>query len=658
MNKENWETLNQKYLISKINQIKSLLEKYVSDKSESIENVIPSQDVKWHFKERLSAFEQLSRFFGLSEFEKSILLLCAGVELDPEMSILCKKAQGLDISYPTFGLALKVLQEPHWSALSPVSPLRQFRLIDLYGHQQLSLTKTPLYIEEKILHYLTGVYYLEKQLQGIVRPVKLDELVIDSHKSIVKRIVDLIKNTPKGTKLPVICLKGEDKKSKMSIARVVCNEIGLHLWEMSVDSILLKPEFLDNFISLWKRESVLLGTGLYIALDSAPDDSSLHTGKLMVNHLAESLTGPIFLGVEETSLKNQDFVLIDVHKPTKHEQYKIWESHLEKISRNHGHEDTISQIVSQYDFDIPTIQSAMQNISFMNYNETDDLENQILHACRMASRKQVKDLLQRIIPKARLEDLILSEKQKQILFEIIIHVRQKNMVYEKWGFEDKSGTRGLGITALFEGESGTGKTMAAEVLANELNLDLLRVDLSMVVSKYIGETEKNLRNVFDSAQNGGSILFFDEADALFGKRTEVRDSHDRYANIEVGYLLQKMEEYRGLAILATNMKNSIDTAFLRRIRFIVSFPFPDEKSRGLIWNRIFPASTPTDKLDISKLARLNIAGGNIRNIALNATFLAAHENIPVNMSHMKKAAMREYEKMERSLTGAEIGDWN
>src|SRR5438067_12270006 len=173
------------------------------------------------------------------------------------------------------------------------------------------------------------------------------------------------------------------------------------------------------------------------------------------------------------------------------------------------------------------------------------------------------------------------------------HVRERAVVYGEWGFADR-GAGGLGISGLFAGPSGTGKTMAAEVLANELRLDLYRIDLSQIVSKYIGETEKNLRRVFDAAEEAGAILLFDEADALFDKRSEVKDSHDRYANIEVSYLLQRMEAYRGLAILTTNMKHALDPAFLRRIRFIVQFPFPDARQRAEVWRRIFPAQTPTD----------------------------------------------------------------
>ena len=209
--------------------------------------------------------------------------------------------------------------------------------------------------------------------------------------------------------------------------------------------------------------------------------------------------------------------------------------------------------------------------------------------------------------------------------------------------------RGLGISALFAGDSGTGKTMAAEVIANDLRLNLYRIDLSAVVSKYIGETEKNLRRLFDAADDGGAILFFDEADALFGKRSEVKDSHDRYANIEVNYLLQRLESYHGLAILATNMKSSLDTAFVRRLRFIVNFNFPGIAERRRIWESVFPTAAPVGTLDFDRLSRLNLTGGTIHNAALNAAFLAASAESQVTMQLVLSAARTEMLKLDRPI---------
>ncbi len=276
--------------------------------------------------------------------------------------------------------------------------------------------------------------------------------------------------------------------------------------------------------------------------------------------------------------------------------------------------------------------------------------------CRLQARPRLDDLAARIDTVANWDDLVLPAAELEILHEIAAQVRGRSQVYERWGFQDKS-RRGLGISALFAGASGTGKTLAAEVLANELRLDLYRIDLSAIVSKWVGETEKNLSRVFDAAEAGGAILLFDEADALFGKRGEVKDSHDRYANIEVSYLLQRMESYRGLAILTSNLKESLDSAFARRIRFTVTFPFPDAAERARIWRRVFPQATPTEGLDPAKLARLDLPGGAIRNIALNAAFLAADAGEPVRMAHLLRAARREFAKLERPLSAADVRDW-
>jgi SpoVK/Ycf46/Vps4 family AAA+-type ATPase len=196
--------------------------------------------------------------------------------------------------------------------------------------------------------------------------------------------------------------------------------------------------------------------------------------------------------------------------------------------------------------------------------------------------------------------------------------------------------------------------MAAEVIASDLRLDLYRIDLAGVVSKYIGETEKNLRRLFDAAESGGAILFFDEADALFGKRSEVKDSHDRYANIEINYLLQRMEAFRGLAILATNMRSALDRAFLRRLRFTVDFSFPGFTERTLIWQRAFPPETRTAGLDVARLARFDLTGGSIHNIALNAAFLAAAADEPVTMAQVMEAVRAEFRKLERPVSEAEF----
>jgi hypothetical protein len=352
---------------------------------------------------------------------------------------------------------------------------------------------------------------------------------------------------------------------------------------------------------------------------------------------------------EPVSLGRRGSARIDVARPTPAEQRVLWERLLGESSAPLN--GALDALIAHFDLPRHAIAAASREAS----GEA-PLETALWRACRAQSRPRLDDLAQRIEPVAGWGDIVLPATQLEILGEIAAHVRGRARVYHEWGFARKS-TRGLGVSALFEGASGTGKTMAAEVLALELDLDLYRIDLSQVVSKYIGETEKNLRRLFDAAETGAAILLFDEADALFGKRSEVKDSHDRYANIEVSYLLQRMEAYRGLAILTTNARDAIDQAFMRRIRFVVSFPFPDEAQRAEIWRRVFPAETPTEAIDHRALARLSLPGGSIRNIALAAAFVAADERSPVRMSHLARAAARECAKLERPLTEAEVQAW-
>jgi SpoVK/Ycf46/Vps4 family AAA+-type ATPase len=218
-------------------------------------------------------------------------------------------------------------------------------------------------------------------------------------------------------------------------------------------------------------------------------------------------------------------------------------------------------------------------------------------------------------------------------------------------------TSGRGLTALFSGGSGTGKTLAAEVVAHALGLDLYRIDLSRIVSKYIGETERNLDRVFGAAASVQGLLFFDEADALFGRRSEVKDAHDRYANIEIGYLLQKLEEFDGIAILATNLHGNLDTAFIRRLQFHVDFPFPDEEQRRRIWERHLPREAPVGSdVDLGFLARqFRLSGGHIRNVALAAAVMAADDQTTIDMRHLMRAVRRELQKAGRSCLEAEFG---
>jgi len=646
---ENWTQTNQKYLAACIGEVKTLLKNHVSKLNGEDSQVLVAAPLPEIPEGSPPALEILSNLFGLSPFEKQVLVLCAAVDLDSEVKVLCAKAQGNpNMSYVTFGLALACFPKAHWSAVSPTSPLRRFKLVELsLSNCSNSITTSQLSIAERVLHYLTGVFYLDTQLQGIVKPTTCKSQLVNSHQQILETILAIWQPTKQ--KLPLIQMFGADENGKQSIVQHACAQTGLELWCLPAELIPQKPEETQELANLWTRESALLGAGIFVSAEDA--DAGVMKG---VVGFIESVPGPVFLSTRERrQVAIDSAVSLEVNKPLKIEQRHLWESYLANESLNqHG---VISGLVGQFDLNASAIKTIIQDAKLLVKGGATLTEALWQSACAV-TRPKISELAQQITPKATLNSLVLPQREKQLLEGIALHVAQRQKVYGEWGFENAS-SRGLGITVLFSGSSGTGKTMAAEVIANELHLDLFRIDLSAVVSKYIGETEKNMRKLFDAAEEGGAILFFDEADALFGKRTEVKDSHDRYANIEVNYLLQRMENYRGLAILATNMREALDSAFVRRLKFIVNFPFPDEKSRIEIWKRIFPKETPIDHLDFERLAKLNIAGGNIRNIALYSAFLAASESAAVGMRHVKRAAQVEYAKMEKPLTQAETGDW-
>jgi hypothetical protein len=464
----------------------------------------------------------------------------------------------------------------------------------------------------------------------------------ETHEALARRAAQALDREPEQP--PVLQFCGDDPQGQEDGAALAAQAKGRQLLILDTEDLpAIGPE-LTQLAALCEREMLLLPGAPFLQCASAGFSPA-------ARHLAERLPGPLFVGSREPVRLNRPILRFDVDKPPPAEQKRLWKRALGPAAEPlNGALDALSE---QFRLSARTIVAT----STLATADDDALTpGHLWNACRSLTRPRLENLARRIVPAAGWDDLVLPELQGQILRQLAEQVRQRLKVYETWGFS-AMGRRGLGISALFAGGSGTGKTLAAEVLARELGLDLYRIDLSAVVSKYIGETEKNLGQVFDAAEEGGVLLLFDEADALFGKRGEVKDSHDRYANIEVGYLLQRMEAYQGLAILTTNLKASIDRAFQRRLRFIVNFPFPDTAQREAIWKRVFPPQTPTRDLAPRLLAQLNVSGGNIRNIALNAAFLAAAAGTPVEMAHVLEAARLEAEKIERPLAAAEIRGW-
>ncbi len=653
----NLQQANQHSLMAALAPVRQALQRQARlaqgkpDKEQEEEYFSPRNGLSPH-----GALEKLCTTFGLSDFERDVLLLCVGMELDASWASLCAIAQGVqERVYPTFSLALTILPNPEWSALTPNAPLRRWRLLEVGSGN--ALTTAPLRIDEQILHYIAGVQHLDERLMGIVEPVAAVNILVPSHHQLAQRLAQTWVEASQEAVLPIICLCGDDVASMQAIALKACELLEMNLNAIFASTVPTGINELNNLMRLWEREAVLSNSVLLLEWDETDAGEGLRESAIAT--MVERIRSPlVIISRDRRKQRQRPLIAIEVPKATPNEQRAIWQAALgdAAISLN-GHVETL---VSHFTLSATTIYAACAEakgkLATQAEAEDSPIHNQLWDTCRIQARSRLNDLAQPIIPGASWDELVLPETQRQVLRDIAAHVRQRAKVYESWGFAGKGG-RGLGISALFAGASGTGKTMAAEVIAGELRLDLYRIDLSSVISKYIGETEKNLRRVFDAAEAGGAILLFDEADALFGKRSEVKDSHDRHANIEVSYLLQRMESYRGLAILTTNLKGSLDQAFLRRIRFIVQFSFPDANQRAEIWQRIFPSKTPTQGLEARKLAQLNVAGGNIRNIALNAAFIAADAGEPVGMKHVLQAAKSEYVKLERPLTDTEVKGW-
>jgi hypothetical protein len=641
-----WIDANQRHLVAALAEVRAALERHAArrDNGSPPKAMTPSPSALTP----RPALDTLCSTFGLSSFERAVLLLCAGVELDAAFAGLCAAAQGDPArTYPTFSLALAALPEPHWSAVTPGGSLRHWRLIDVASPLAASLTASPLRIDERILHFLTGVSHLDERLTGLIEPVQPPGDLVPSHRDLARRMATAWSRAQ--GPLPLLELWGPDLAGKRDLAAAACAGIGLKLNALAAGNVPASAAELEGVVRLWEREAALTLSGLYVEADTL--DPADARAVAAVARFVERVGGAVLLGTRDRWRPLRRTALtFEVRKPTAAEQRGVWHAVLgDAAARLNGQ---IERLAAQLNLTGSAIRAAAQE-GLASEKDGTPLDAGLWEAGRARARPRLDDLAQRIESRAVWEDLVLPEAELQQLREIAAHVARRATVYEVWGF-GAAGNRGLAFSALFAGASGTGKTLAAEVLANALGLDLYRIDLSSVVSKYIGETEKNLRRVFDAAEDGGAVLFFDEADALFGKRSEVKDSHDRYANIEISYLLQRMEAYRGLAILATNRKGDLDPAFLRRLRFVVNFPFPDATLRVAIWRRAFPPGAPTEGLDPDRLARLNVTGGNIHNIALYAAFLAADAGEPVRMSHLLRAARAEYAKLERSPSEADV----
>jgi hypothetical protein len=584
------------------------------------------------------AYVELARRLHLSPFERDVLLLAVAAELDPGMASLCARAGGAP--YPTFALALQAFDEVAWDALGPHATLRRLDLVALDGDG--GIVNARLRAEERVVNFVKGLDHLDERLATLLAPLATGDGEIGISPS-QEPAVDAVRRQIELTtgQAVVVNLVGADTVSKRLVAERAATDVGRYPLRVPATNLPQPGRDLDLVMRRWERDSLLSPIAAYLdASDDVGDVSPEH--KAAVDRFVSRATGLVFLDSREVwSDLPVGALVVDVDGPTTAEQRRAWAAGLGLAEG-----DLPARLAAQFDLDLLSIRSL--GAAF------DGDDDRLWQATLRSSRPKLDLLALRVEPKATSGDLVLPDDVLTHIERIKEQVRDRALVHADWGLADRT-SRGLGITALFAGESGTGKTLAAEVIAGELGLNLYRIDLSAVVSKYIGETEKNLRRLFDAAERGGTILFFDEADALFGKRSEVRDSHDRYANIEVNYLLQRMEAYCGLAVLATNMKSALDKAFARRLRFVVDFPFPGAPERERIWRRAFLDRVDVSALDFARLARFSLTGGSIANVAVNATFAAAAAPGHALTMPMVLAAVRmEYRKLSLPMNEADF----
>jgi len=599
------------------------------------------------------ALQLLADQLRLTPFERDVLLLCVAMELDTRVPGLCAQALGdPGQPYPTFGLAMALFDDPSWDAMSPQRPLRYWQVVEPGVGPTQPLSSAPLRADERIVHYAKGLNVLDPRLAvlGAGFDGGDDAPLPPSQQEQAERIVERWGGAELSAPAPVAVLIGPDGEAKRLVAQAVTATLDRKLHVIAAEGLPTTAPELDRLARIWQREAALLPIALYVDAEgvgyTAERDASVSR---FIAQAARS-DGFVFLGTREPwAPAGFEALLIPCSRPTAEEQDEAWREALSSLAEA-DRDAAAARLAGQYSLNLSEIRTVAR---LTPADPPETLADRLWAHCRERVRPRLGSLADRIDPRARWEDLVVAKETEQLLRAMVDQVAARGQVYSRWGFSQRM-NRGLGVSALFAGDSGTGKTMAAEVIANALGLALYRIDLSQVVSKYIGETEKNLQRVFDLMEGGGAILFFDEADALFGKRSEVRDSHDRYANIEVNYLLQRMETYTGVAILATNIQSALDPAFVRRLRFIVPFSFPGPPERQALWERVFPAATPVEGLDVERLSRLSLTGAGIHNVALQAAFLAASGGGTVTMPLILRAARTEFRKMDRPLNEAEF----
>jgi hypothetical protein len=608
--------------------------------------------------QRLRLYE-LAQAFGLERFDLDVLLIVLAPALDLRYEKLYGYLQD-DVTRkrPTINLALDLLCEADATRLMRLShfkddaPLFKYRLIERVAdtsHAKLPLLSQSLVPDEAIVAWLLGNFQPHSDLgfhADLISPQKnvADELLAADALDDVK--LDFQQN-------PLCVFYGPDHARQLAAARLLAAEASRELLLVDVAAVVKTGQTPLQVVRLALRDARLAGAWpLLVGWDACLVDN-VPSAEILSEVCAHPetliITGQVHWHPKDVE-RTRHFTWIECDLPDYAHREALWDHFLE---RGEEADDTfdLAALSSQFVLTASQIRDAVASARDLSVQRGTVLqEADLFVAARTHSSLGLMNLARKLNPRYDWSDIILPDDQRTILHELVSTVRGRSIVLEGWGVGQKLASS-HGVTVLFAGPPGTGKTMAAEVIASELRLDLYKIELSGIVSKYIGETEKNLEKIFNEAESSNAILFFDEADAIFGKRSEVKDSHDRYANIEISYLLQRMEGYDGVTILATNLRANLDEAFTRRLQFAVDFPFPEEVDRLRIWEALFPPGVPrATNLDLRHMARqFKLAGGNIRNIIISAAYLAAADGGMVKMEHLLHGARRELQKMGRLL---------
>jgi SpoVK/Ycf46/Vps4 family AAA+-type ATPase len=598
--------------------------------------------------ERGGALAALGSAFGLSGFDLDLLLIALAPEVDLRYERIYAYLQD-DVARrrPTVDLALSLLcgsageKLARRAHLAPHAPLVRHSLVDVFadGGPAAPLLARPLAADGQIVSALLGVGGLDPrcaEFTALSWPRReFTELSVDRH------ALDRVQTALAAGAPLRIAFHGRDGSGQLPIAEAVASAMSIPLVAADVRRLATEPDA-RRALRVVFRERWLRGAVLF--LDSV---DALDASDALATELAAD-AGVVVLASPEPwrpplPVASAALGLVDVALPPPDEDAR---RHAWAVTGVELPPDDLDALAERFVLTESQIREAVATAYSSGIGAT---RESLFAAARAQSAQRLGNLARKLEPSATWDDLVVPAEVSTQLRELTSWVTHRRRVLGDWGFARRL-SRGRGATALFAGAAGTGKTLAAEVVAAELGLDLYRIDLSGVVSKYIGETEKNLDRIFRAAEDANAVLFFDEADALFGKRSEVQDSHDRYANIEISYLLQKMEEHEGVAILATNLRENLDQAFTRRLAFIVTFPFPEEEERRRIWEIVWPAETPlADDLDFDALAAGHrLSGGQIKNAALAAAYRAAANGGEVTREHVDAALRREYEKLGRA----------